>query len=619
MIMEDIYALLNLNKGILQNFHLQARHAIDNQTELDINRCERKLKEIEECMMTDKSVTVSPKTIDEIMMKVVENAMKGNTDMSIWSIRELRIVSYYLVQLQGNEDAYQYALTLLDANWRDMFLNGLSFNCLESWNMIEPNLRLLTCEFLIRKLQQYTGTDRKYMAMKNHANLFEEAGPFRLSAMLLKRKQELLEAPAYFSNKASTLSRSYYSDVIISFFEMNRVTDLGAVEKILEIHPLDRTKKLLFADLVRRYDEIGDRIMQSQLCKFANRILGDITLASTWTPFSGATDSDAKKLCTAKNLVNLWFNQSIIETVFEVCAKDRERKEFWLKYANRISSFIIVASSYMKSLLQSDSRLSGITIPFIQTSSYSSQSSALIMFIRNKMIVEFIDKEKGALFVYNHNNFMVDWVLKKKHFISSTADLKIRSWYNLIDTDNWGGGISYSDEGRMVHSGYWQGRLAGWINEKIINAKFDGFGFFEKDEDKIFKAQPIHKKVYKPSVKPVQEIPAASKPTQIESKEASSFLFSKWIANDKCRIVCSNNGFYVNIVRGNQYIQLRPLLDNTGPTGNIWIKNTNVEGWQQIIHATHGKELSVGFIKQAGCELRYKRELNQNIFMTFSL
>lgn len=618
MIMEDIYTLLNINKGILQSFHLQAKRAVDNQTELGIKRCVHVLKEIEERMMTDKAVAVPSKTIDAIMMKVVENALNGNTDMSIWSIRELRIVSYYLVKLQGNEDAYQYALTLLDANWRDMFFNGLSFYCLDSWNLIEPNLRMLTCEFLIKKLQQYTGNNKKYMAMKNHANLFEEAGPYRLSALLVKRKQELSEAPVYFSNKASTISQSYYSDVIISFFEMNRVTDLSYAENILEHHSSDRTKKLLFADLVKRYDDIGDKMMQSQLCKFANRILGDITLASTWAPFTGATDADAQKLRDAKQLVNLWLNQSMIETVFEVCAKDRERKEFWLQYANRVSSFIIVASLYMKRLLQSDSRLNGIDLPFIQTSSSSSQSSALIMFIRNKMIVEFIDKEKGALYVYNYNNPMVDKVLKKKHLISNTADLKITAMYNLIDTDYWGG-TSYSDEGRMVHSGYWQSRLSGWMYDKIINMKLGGFNFFEKDEDKIFKAKPIPKKVYKLSNKPIQSYSSTRKSVQTAHEVASSFISSKWLANDRCRIVCNKKGYYVNIVRGNQCIQLRPLIDNAKSSGSICIKKANTEGWQQIIHATFEQELSVGFIKQMGWGMMYKQELSQGTFMTISL
>ena len=54
--MEDIYALLNINKGILQDFHLQADRAVDHQTELAINRDMRTLKEIEERMMTDTAV-----------------------------------------------------------------------------------------------------------------------------------------------------------------------------------------------------------------------------------------------------------------------------------------------------------------------------------------------------------------------------------------------------------------------------------------------------------------------------------------------------------------------------------------------------------------------------------
>lgn len=123
--MEDIYALLNLNKSTLQNFPLQAERIVDHQTQLTVKRSMRTLKNIEERMMTDRSVTVSQHSIDEIMAKVIENATIGNKDMGIWSIRELRIVSYYLIKLQGNEQAYLYALNLLDTNWRDLFFNGL--------------------------------------------------------------------------------------------------------------------------------------------------------------------------------------------------------------------------------------------------------------------------------------------------------------------------------------------------------------------------------------------------------------------------------------------------------------------------------------------------------------
>ena len=125
--MEDIYALLNINKDLLQDFHLLAERTVDHQTELAISRNMRTLQEIEVRMMTDRTVIASQQTIDEIMQKVIENAKTENIETSIWSIHELRIVSYYLIKLQGNEQAYMYALHILETNWRDMFFNGLSF------------------------------------------------------------------------------------------------------------------------------------------------------------------------------------------------------------------------------------------------------------------------------------------------------------------------------------------------------------------------------------------------------------------------------------------------------------------------------------------------------------
>lgn len=647
--MEDIYALLNINKGVLQDFHLLAERAVDHQTELAINRSMRTLKDIEECMMTDKSVTVPQQTIDEIMMKVIKNAKMDNTDMSIWSIRELRIVSYYLMKLQGNEQTYMYALRLLDSNWRDMFFNGLSFYCLDTWNMIVPELRMFTCELLTNKLQQYNGGNKKYMAIKNHANLFDEAGPRRMCVLLSQKKQDLREAPNYFSNKPFTISQSYYSDVIINFFDANKITDLAYVESILELHKADRTKKLIFADLVFRINNYGDDVKRTQLCKFANRILGDITLASTWAPFLGATEKDAEKLKKAKQLVNLWFNQKIIETFFEVCVQDRARKVFWLKYVSYVSCFKIIGSTATKRLLQGDSRVSGIFLPhYIETSSYASLTSALVLFIKNKMIVEFSDT--GALYVYNQSHAMAKLVTSKKCKISSIADLKIPSMNNLIYISDWGYKTNY-EEGRMTHQGYWQGRLQDWLQEKVISAYNTSMSFMDSLDNNLFKAKPIPKEEFKPSSKAMQmtlfdDVPEylqqrSSTVSEIKSVEqkvskpsispipkakqavyefdVSFSLSSKLIANGRCRIVCSHKGFYVQIMRESQFVHLRSLVDGVKPTGSIWVRKPNGSGWQEILHSVYGRELSIGYVKQSAGVLLYRQELRQNDFMTIKL
>ena len=616
--MEDIYALLNINKDLLQDFHLLAERTVDHQTELAISRNMRTLQEIEVRMMTDRTVIASQQTIDEIMQKVIENAKTENKETSIWSIHELRIVSYYLIKLQGNEQAYMYALHILETNWRDMFFNGLSFYCLDSWNMIDPELRSLTCDLLSKQLKQYNGSNKKYMVMKNHANLFDEAGPLRLCALLSQKKQDVKNAPAYFSNKLSTISQSYYSDVIVNFISSNKIIDFDYIESVLNAHKYDRTKKLIFADLVLRVNETGDDVKSNKLYKYANRNLGDITLGATWAPFAGATEKQAQQLKKAKQHVNLWFSQKIIETFFEVCVQDRDRKDFWLKYVEYVSSFKIVGSTTTKRILQGDNRVSGIFLPhFIETDSFASQTSALVLFIKNKMIVEFSDT--GALYVYNQDHEKVKMVTGKKRYIPSTADLKITSMGSLIDISDWYYN-TYYEEGRMTHRGNWQGRLSGWLQQKVISSNNIGISFQDAEDNNLFKATPIQKEEFKPSS---NSVPRTSSNRPIKTVYEANIRFSlssKWISNGKCRIVCGYKGFYLNFSAGNQFVHLRPLISGATPTGSVWIRKArNDNGWQEVVHSNSGREISVGYLKETNGTVLYKQRSEQTDYMTIKI
>lgn len=645
--MEDIYALLHINKSLIQNFSLKANNLVDHQTELAIKRSVRSLKEVEERMMSDKSVKVSKQTIDEIIQKVIDHAEANNQDMSIWSIRELRIVSYYLMKLQGNDKFYMYALTLLENNWRDMFFNGLSFYCLDTWNMIDPQLRTYTCELLRNKLMAYQGSNKKYMVMKNHANLFDEAGPLRMSAMISQKRLDVKDAPSLFCNKSSTINQSYYSDVIVNYCNSNNIMNIDLIQAIFDVHKLERTKKLVLADLVERVNNNGDEVKRTQLCKFANRILGDLTLASTWAPFWGATEKDANKLRRAKDLVNLWFNQGIIETFFEVCVQDRFRKDFWLNYVDKLSSFRIVGSTAIRRLLQSDTRIGDMFLKyFIETDSSISQTSALVLFIKNKMLVEFSDT--GALYVYNREHQMVRTVLDRRIGVANTNDLKIPSMDNLITISNWGS-CYYGDEGRMTHQGDWQSRLRGWIQQKILSVASVDLSPFDSEDNKLFHAMPVPKEEFKPSVKcqkslqsnwsgnfqenervtKFQQISQKQKIEQLTHKSAKInpvvyeeyiqyAIASKWVFDDKCRVVSNKKGFYLEIDRGRKYVNICDPIDNS-LRGSIWIRRPKINGWQEIVHVFYGNENTIGFIKQAGDCILFKRELNQVDFMNIRL
>lgn len=216
---------------------------------------------------------------------------------------------------------------------------------------------------------------------------------------------------------------------------------------------------------------------------------------------------------------------------------------------------------------------------------------------------------------------------------------------NLIEISDWGYKTHYK-EGRMTHQGYWQDRLNGWMQEMVLSSSNTSVSFLESKDNDLFKAKPIPKEKYQPKTKPVEktlfdDVPEYLRPTaRVEKKETnvkneakpttplpsknkqvvyetriSWSISSKWIAHDKCRIVCNNKGFYINISRGQQYVHIRPLVGGAKPTGSIWIKRPNTNGWQQIVHSTSGSEFSIGYIKEAGGGLVYKQEYSKNDFI----
>lgn len=644
--MNDAYSLLNINKDILKDFYLQATKVGDHQTEKVINQNVRKLKVIEERMFVDEGIKVSKQSIDEILYKVVEASKSGVNKSDDWTMRELRIVSYYLMKLQNEDNVYNYALNLLDKGWRNMFFNGLVFYVLNSWNMIKPELRKNTCQLIVSKLQQYTDNNRRYLILKNHANFFDEAGPTRMATLLLSKNQDVREAPMTLGNKPSTFSQYYYSDVIVKYYEKANV-DIDNLEEVFEVHDVARTKKLVFANLVEAADKSADVSRQTQISKFINRILGDVTLASTWAPFSGATAAEAQKLKHAMQLVNLWFARRIIETFFEVCVQDKDRKNFWLRYVDYVSGFKIIGSTLTKRALQSDARVSSMfQRHFIETNSTYSQTAALVLCIKNKVIVEFSDT--GALYVYNQGHNQTKFLRNGARYINSTNDLKIPSMHALIEISDWGYNYYY-DEGRMTHQGHWATRLSGWMQDKVLSSNNTSSSYFDTKDDETFTAKPLPKEeeikkpssvqrslfddvpeymqsqTSKPTVKPEPKPSPSVAPkinlpkTPVYETNVSTNVSSKWVFNDKCRVICNRKGFYLNISRGNRYVHLRSLVGGAMATGSIWIKRPTPSGWTPIVHSTSGREIPVGFIKEAGGGILFKIDQNQSEYMNIKL
>lgn len=614
--MNDRYSLLNINSDVIRDYPLLANRVVDHQIEKVINNNMRKLKQIEDRMLIDKGIEIPKRSIDEVIRKVIRLSKQNDNSPENWTIRELRIVSYYLMKLRNDSKDYYFALSLLDNNWRNIYFNGLIFYLMNTWNSIEAEYRDATSKLVTKKLREYTDNNKRYKLLKNHTDLLEKAGPIRMAAIISAKKMNLTDAPIIMGFKNSIFKQSYFSDVIIKFIESNNINDLDYIEEVLGIHDLDRTKKLLFANLVEKADKIGDGLNRSILCRYINRILGDVTLASTWAPFAGATYSEAEKLKRTMKLVNMWFAQQIIEVFFEVCVQDRDRKQFWLKYVQYVSGFKIVGSTAIKRLLQNNSKIGGMFLRhFIETNQYSSQTAALVLFIKNKMIVEFSDT--GALYVYNQNHNQVKLITSRQRSLNSTNDLKIPSMQLLIEISEWGS-LYFNEEGRMTHQGHWQSRLSSWIQKMVLSNNNTNVSFLDLKDDDIFKETPLpceeeisldddFEDLNETEEKKLEE--EQNNDIIIYENNVTSKIYSKWV--DNIRIVANDNGFYVNRVSSSQYAKIKRMLPRQHPIGSIWIKRTNRPEWSEIVHFYNGAEICIGYIKHVASGILYKETLIQ--------
>lgn len=483
--MSDVYSLLKVNREVLQDFSLQALNIDNYQAEKVVNANMRRLKQIEYKFPVDGRVEVSPRSIEAVIRKVKVEAHGG--EKNEWTFQELRTISYYMMKLQSDNTSYSYALELLSKNWRNLYFNGLIFYIMNTWNFISEDKREKVCLLVTKKLNDYSDGNKRYMKLKDHSNFFDENGPIRVVGLLLARNIRLFDAPTIIGYRQPALAMSYYSDVIIQYVKSKHIFEPSDIEKIFAVHQLDRTKKLLFAEMVENAERRDDPQLQTNICRLASNYLGDVSLTSSWAPFAGANAQDVEKLRKAKELVNQWFARKVIEVFFEVCVQDPERKRFWLSYVDLVYDFRIVGSKLVRQIIQQDSRVGSLfSRYFIETNSRTTQTAALVLSVKDKVIIEFSDV--GSVYVYNHRRENIKFLYKGIRSLNSINDLKSPYMDNLVEQEYY---YPYNNEGRMRHAGRWQERLSGWINKKILTNTTNGIPFSSCCDEDVFKDRTI--------------------------------------------------------------------------------------------------------------------------------
>lgn len=604
--MSNVYGLLNLNRDILENFALQGR-LIENNVETDriLRNATRKLKAIEDRMQDDgKRPDFNLQSIEEVIEKVKREANGTNEE---WALKELRLVSYYMVRLRNEQKVFDHALWLLESNWKDMFINGLMFFLMNSWNICADNLLIGVSELVKRHLINYSGSIKRYLILKRQTDLLEKVGPVRLATILSTKNIPLDDAPTILGYKASSLSFPYFSDVIINYFKRKQEIDYDEMENIFSKHSLDRTKKLIYAYLVEKAEDSGDDNFQGAVVRSARRILGDINVSTTWSPFTGATPEDIWQLNKAKDLIIAWGARKTVDAFFDVCVQDPRRRKCWLEYVGNIMDYRIVGSTSVRTKLQANSEVAPLLRScFIATNSKVSTTAALVLFIKDKVFVEFSDV--GSLYIYNTTNRIIRDI-KKRRTLDSTSDLKDTSVGMAIDQySSWS--YIYNDEGRITHRGEWEERFRRWMREKMdmrpgqkvkysipkplpATSNSDNFNSIEDRNftdnyiNSISESNTVslNKIVIQPSLFNDNDAdPKTDTTTTISSISSpctppGGFLISsKTVFVDTvAQIVANDKAFYIYIVNTKKYYYICKNSHRTNNGMRIWLKKADVE------------------------------------------
>lgn len=582
--MKNVYQLLSIPEAFHKEFASYAKDVPDQTTrkavEARIIFLTNLADEVEDATMS----RVPEKTVEHVLSRVINAARAASHKGEKWTVRNLRIIAYNVRRLQGDMTAFSYALDLLGSQWKDSFFRGLVFSLLNNWLELKPNYSIKLRTLIIQRLTVCESHSGRYQLLRDNFNLIEEDGTFRMAALLIQLKTDILEAPAILGFRQSSLAWSYYSDVILHYLERSGVADWDILGRVLEYHGLDRTRKLGMAHFVEFAEKYGNDIYKQYLGEFAHNILGDITLAASWCPFKGATELDIDRLRNAKNLANKWYTQKVVEVFFEICVKDAERKAYWLGHVDHINDFRIVGYRTVRERLRRDPRIASVVDSHFITAYYK-QTTALVLCLKDRVIMEFSNKG-WALSAFRHGHPQIavfDSDVKK---IYHKLDEFKLSFPSLVDKD-WMGSYTYlSEEGKMNHQGFWQERLDRWIREKVImsNAQPQSFG---SPDDEVFK-----KEIVEPEIEYVDNIRFT--------------LYSKFIGiRNRYRVVAANNGYYLHFESSMRYAFLHKYEEGERLLGALLLR-PQPDGWCCIMHvfrtedSTKRQEIVVCYLKREG-------------------
>lgn len=390
--------------------------------------------------------------------------------------KELKTLTYSLSHSEPNltsifcnEFELHNAFTLLEKNWRDGFLNGLIECFLNNWETKHQKCLGKLELFIQTRLEEYSGNRTNLLSLKNNKRFFNTRnGDLVLGDTLARLNKPILHATKVLGVPESWLSYSYFSKVIVTYFDKSKsnISDkLDALNDVLQKHNNFVTKKRLISKAIILLNQPQLATYQDKIKSIAFKQIGDPGIPANWMPFEHATDTEKKEIIHAKNILNEWITQQFIMVFFNECINDERRKRFWLRYSNKISSFEVYGPEHTKNLLKHDERIAEYVDARFKKVTSKQDIAAFILYIGNYTLIEFSNAGYASL-AYKNNSI---YKPKLERQLNSVNDLRNTDMPLAIQNDGYK--EYYNDEGRLRHQDgnqIWENRFNNWLNAKVF-------------------------------------------------------------------------------------------------------------------------------------------------------
>ena len=143
----------------------------------------------------------------------------------------------------------------------------------------------------------------------------------------------------------------------------NYTSYVKGIIEFLHRHDHKPISKQCLSKFIIKIDNSNNLDSQDYVESEALRLIGDLGIDALWSPWEGAKTIDEQELKKARTILNEWITKKFIGLFFEKLAMDSDRKEFWMRYAKKISKFKIFSHTTDAYNLKQDQRL----VPYLKT------------------------------------------------------------------------------------------------------------------------------------------------------------------------------------------------------------------------------------------------------------